>query len=83
MSTWLAPQKAAKYLKERNPETMIGEKTIRTLIKNGFPCVSIESRTLINVDTFDQDLIEFSKKKTVAETHCEITPVNGIRRIAG
>lgn len=61
MAIWLAPKKAAKYLKEQNPESMIGETTLRTLAKNGFPCLSIESMTLINVTTFEMDLEEFAK----------------------
>lgn len=64
MTTWLAPKKAAKYIKQQNPNTMIGEKTIRTLIANGFPHIKIESRFLINMDTFDDDLIKFSKSKS-------------------
>ena len=66
MTTWLTAKKAAKYIKEQNPNTMIGERTIKNLIKQGFPCLKIDSRTLVNVDTFEQDLKDFStiKKET-------------------
>lgn len=63
METWLAPKKAAQYIKEHNPGTMIGERTLRLLIKNGFPCLHIDSRTLINVSTFESDLAEYTKKQ--------------------
>ncbi len=61
METWLAPKKAAQYIKEHNPYTMIGERTLRILIKNGFPCLHIDSRTLINISTFESDLVEYIK----------------------
>jgi hypothetical protein len=81
MATWLAPKKAANYIKEQNPETMIGEKTIRDLIKQGFPCLRISTRALINVDTFEEDLKEHITK-TVPQNEEEVV-ISGIRRIAG
>lgn len=63
METWLAPKKAAQYIKDHNPCTMIGERTLRILIKNGFPCLHIDSRTLINISTFENDLAEYIKNK--------------------
>ncbi len=61
MKTCLSAKKAAQYIKKRNPKTMIGERTIHTLVKQGFPCLRIDSRTLINADTFEADLEEFVK----------------------
>ena len=63
--TWLTPKKAAMEIKRRNPQTMIGEKFIRGICDNGFPCIPRGNRKYINVDTFDEDLIEYSRKKTV------------------
>lgn len=63
--TWLTPKKAIKELRTRNCNTMIGEKTLRTLIRNGFPSISIGNRSYINIDTFNEDLVYFSKKKDV------------------
>ena len=42
---------------------MIGEKTIRTLIQKGFPCLAIGNRRYINIDTFNDDLSHFSKSE--------------------
>jgi len=36
MATWLAPKKAANYIKEHNPETMIGEKQFVTSLSKVF-----------------------------------------------
>lgn len=60
--TWLTPKKAIQELHRRNCKTMIGEKTLRNLIKQGFPCISIGNRNYINIDTFNDDLKLFSKK---------------------
>lgn len=81
MATWLAPKKAANYIKEHNPDTMIGEKTIRDLIKRGFPCLKISTRALINVDTFEDDLKNHISKALPLNT--EEVEVKGIRKIAG
>ena len=43
---------------------MIGEKTIRTLIKKGFPCLAIGNRRYVNIDTFNDDLSSFTKSET-------------------
>lgn len=42
---------------------MIGEKTIRTLIKKGFPCLAIGNRRYVNIDTFNDDLSDFTKSE--------------------
>ena len=81
MAIWLAPKKAAIYIKEHNPETMIGEKTIRDLIKQGFPCLRISTRALINVDTFEDDLKEHISKELPLNN--QATAIKGIRQIAG
>lgn len=60
--TWLTPKKAIQELHRRNYKTMIGEKTLRTLIKQGFPSISIGNRNYINIDTFNDDLKSFSKQ---------------------
>lgn len=62
IDTWLTPKKAIQELHNRNCDTMIGEKTLRNLIKQGFPCISIGNRSYINIDTFNDDLKLFSKK---------------------
>ncbi|HBR08769.1 MAG TPA: hypothetical protein DD735_07755 [Clostridiales bacterium] len=67
MVNWMVAAKAAKYIKDKNPQTMIGERTIRMLTKNGFPCLKIDSRWLINVDTFEEDLINYSKRQAEEE----------------
>ena len=64
MNCWLPPKRAIQYIKEQNPNTSITEYSIRSLIKIGFPCVKINSKYWINVDTFDTDLIEFSSAKS-------------------
>jgi len=81
MATWLAPKKAANYIKVHNPDTMIGEKTIRDLIKQGFPCLRISTRSLINVDTFENDLRDHISK--ALPMSAEEVAVKGIRKIAG
>ena len=81
MATWLAPKKAAAYIKEQNPATMIGEKTIRDLIKQGFPCLKISTRSLINVDSFEEDL-KAHIEPTNSATETKVA-LNGIRKIAG
>lgn len=81
MATWLAPKKAANYIKKKNPDTMIGEKTIRDLIKQGFPCLKISTRALISVDTFEEDLKNHISK-TLPQS-IEAIEVHGVRRIAG
>lgn len=43
-------------MNKNNPTTMITERTLRNLIKAGFPCVRVSSKYLVNVDTFDEDL---------------------------
>lgn len=64
MANWMVANKAIKYIKAKNPQTMIGETTLRSLTKRGFPCLRIDSRVLINVDTFEEDLIQYSKEQT-------------------
>lgn len=88
MATWVTPKRAAEILLEKDPNTPIKEKTIRRLISEGFPCLKFTSRCLLNMDTFEQDLIEFSKLKAEKEQqekrklYPETPPVvNGIRRI--
>jgi len=78
MATWLVPQKAAKYIKEHDPSTMIGENTLRTLAKNGFPCLKIDSRTLINVDSFETDLSEYARLQSLMVVE---KPVSKIRKL--
>ena len=60
--TWLTPKKAIEELQKRNNLSMIGEKTLRNLIKQGFPCISVGNRKYINIDTFNDDVKSFSKK---------------------
>lgn len=62
--TWLTPKKAAMELKRRNPQTMIGEKFIRGICEKGFPHIPRGNRKYINIDTFDEDLINYSRKRT-------------------
>lgn len=62
MELWLSPKKAAIHIKKQNPNTMITENGIRTLIKKGFPCVKFGTRSLVNVNTFDLDLHKFNIK---------------------
>lgn len=85
MATWLSAKKAAEHLKKKNPDSMIGEFTIRTLIKNGFPHIKIESRHLINIETFDDDMIEYAKAQMEKEKKKieNAIIVNGIRRLEG
>lgn len=64
ISSWMSPKRAAQYIRKQNPNTMIGEHTIRALIKQGFPCVQIGNRYLVNVDSFEIDIQNFSKKIT-------------------
>lgn len=70
--TWLTPKKAAIELKRRNPQTMIGEKFIRGICEHGFPYIPQGNRKYINVDTFDEDLIEYSRRKTAEIDYQEI-----------
>ena len=63
MTNWLSPRKASQFIKEQNPNSPIGETTLRALLKDGFPCIQIASKSLINMDTFDEDLIIFSHKQ--------------------
>ncbi|MEA5050100.1 MAG: hypothetical protein VB021_01345 [Oscillospiraceae bacterium] len=60
---WMTIRRTAAYLKENNPNTMIGESTIRTLIDFGFPCVRIGNRVLINIDTFADDMNVFVARR--------------------
>lgn len=64
--TWLSPREAAKYIKESNPITKIGESSIRRLLKEGFPCIKIGTRQLIDMDTFKENLLIHNAEK---ETH--------------
>ena len=61
--TWITPKKAAQELKRRNPSSMIGEKLIRGICDNGFPHLKRGNRKYINVDTFNEDLIEYSRRE--------------------
>jgi hypothetical protein len=79
MALWLAAKKAAKYLKDKNPESMIGERTIRVLIKNGFPHLPIDSRMLINVETFDQDMSEYIRNQRYTRPTNNISPIRPIK----
>ena len=65
LNSWLPPKKAAQYIKEQNPYTSITEYAIRGFIKQGFPCAKINSKCWINVDTFDKDLMEHSRKNSI------------------
>ena len=64
MTNWLPPKRAAQHLRGLNPETAIGESTIRTLIRSGFPHILIGKRFLINVDSFDVDLKSFRDRQS-------------------
>ncbi|MEG1062013.1 MAG: hypothetical protein RSE43_10760 [Oscillospiraceae bacterium] len=63
MNNWMTIRSVAKRLKVESPCTMIGESTIRFLVLNGFPCVRIGSRTLVNADTFYNDLVLYTNRK--------------------
>lgn len=63
MALWLAPAKAAKFIKEQNPNTMITEKSLRRLSKEGFPCYKNGRVSLFNMDTFDNDLLKYASEK--------------------
>lgn len=81
LANWLPPKKAAQYLKEQrkiNPKTVtMGEKAIRTLIENGFPHIALGVKELIDVDNFQKNLDEFSKRQHTQSDHT----TNGIRKI--
>jgi hypothetical protein len=77
MTNWLSPRKAAQFIKEQNPNSSIGETTLRSLLKDGFPCIQIASKSLINMDTFDEDLITFSHK----QENQELINNGGIHRL--
>lgn len=78
MANWMVAEKAARHIKEKNPQTMIGVTTLRKLTKNGFPCLKIDSRTLINVDSFEDDLVEYSKMQTRITTQKQNSPIRRV-----
>lgn len=80
MATWLVPKKAAAYIKQNSPESMVGERTLRNLIKQGFPCIKIDSRTLINIETFDEDIRQFALRNSIQNSKENTVVNNGIRK---
>ncbi len=77
----MVAERAAKYIREQNPDTKIGERTIRKLTSRGFPCLIIDHMTLINLDTFDDDLVEYSKNQAIIRQQEIEKTINPIRRI--
>lgn len=60
ISSWMTIRSLAAYLKAQNEKTMIGENSLRTLISMGLPHLRIGNRVLINVDTFEEELMKFT-----------------------
>lgn len=60
---WMTMRKAAAHFKTQNNSTMIGESTIRVRIRMGFPYLKIGNRVLINIDTFEEELMKFTFKQ--------------------
>lgn len=63
MAVWLPPRKAAEFFKKSDCNTVFREKTIRNLIRNGFPHITNGNRKLINVERFEEDLKAFVSKR--------------------
>lgn len=80
MATWLPPKKAAMYFKEKDPNTEIKESTIRTLIKDGFPHFTANTRCFIDVDKFDENMINYVNDKMNCQNE-EPRSYYGVRKL--
>lgn len=59
MLTLRAPRAAARYFKDRDPNTAISESYIRRLVKNGdIPTIRNGTKILVSIESIDKYLSE-------------------------